>query len=149
MKIVIIMGSEKDQPHVEKITSALEEFEIPTETHVLSAHKVPEKVLPVLDKYNQEENICFITVAGRSNALSGLVAANTIHPCLACPPFADKNDMIVNLNSTLMMPSETPVLTILDPVNCALSVARILGLNNHELKTKVQARMNKVKESFN
>ncbi|NOZ03854.1 MAG: AIR carboxylase family protein [FCB group bacterium] len=47
---------------------------------------------------------------------------------MACPPFKDKIDMMVNIQSTLQMPSNTPVLTILDPGNCALAVKRILGV---------------------
>ena len=148
MKVVIIMGSDKDQSHVDKITASLKELEVPVEEHILSAHKVPEKVLPVLEKYNQESDVCFITVAGRSNALSGLVAANTVHPCLGCPPFSDKHDMILNLNSTMIMPSETPVLAVIDPVNAALAAARILALNNPELKEKLTARLAQVKSSF-
>ena len=41
--------------------------------------------------------------------------------------FSDKSDMLVNIHSTLQMPSNTPVLTIIDPGNCALAVKRILG----------------------
>ena len=43
-------------------------------------------------------------------------------------PFKDKVDMMVNINSTLQMPSKTPVLTVLDPDNCAESTARILRI---------------------
>ncbi|MEO2090963.1 MAG: AIR carboxylase family protein, partial [Gemmataceae bacterium] len=51
-------------------------------------------------------------IAGRSNALSGFVAANSEFPTLGCPPFSDKADMLVNIHSTLQMPSNTPVLTV-------------------------------------
>ena len=47
--------------------------------------------------------IIYITVAGRSNALSGVVACNTRYPVIACPPFKDKTDMTVNINSTLQI----------------------------------------------
>ncbi len=43
------------------------------------------------------------------------------------PPFSDKADMLVNIHSTLQMPSNTPVLTVIDPGNCALAAKRILG----------------------
>ena len=71
-----------------------------------------------------------MTIAGRSNALSGFVAANSSFPTLACPPFQDKVDMLVNIHSTLQMPSKTPVMTVLDPVNCAEAVARIFGISS-------------------
>ena len=73
-------------------------------------------------------SIMQVTIAGRSNALSGFVAANTSKPTIGCPPFSDKVDMSINIHSTLQMPSMTPVLTVLDPGNCALAVHRILSL---------------------
>ena len=75
-----------------------------------------------------EKDIVYITIAGRSNALSGFVAANSEFPTLGCPPFSDKADMLVNIHSTLQMPSNTPVLTVIDPGNCALAVKRIFGV---------------------
>ena len=42
--------------------------------------------------------------------------------------FSDKSDMLVNIHSTLQMPSQTPVLTVIDPGNCALAVKRIFGV---------------------
>jgi len=127
MKAVIIMGSTSDEPHAKKITDKLNEFGIACEQHAASAHKQPLKVLKILDANKNNSDIVYITIAGRSNALSGFVAANSTFPTLACPPFADKTDMLVNIHSTLQMPSNTPVLTILDPGNCALAVKRIFG----------------------
>ena len=81
----------------------------------------------ILDSNKNEKHLVYITIAGRSNALSGFVAANSAFPTLACPPFSDKTDMLVNIHSTIQMPSNTPVLTVLDPGNCALAVKRIFG----------------------
>jgi 5-(carboxyamino)imidazole ribonucleotide mutase len=85
-------------------------------------------VLEILNTNKDGKDIVYITIAGRSNALSGFVAANSEFPTLGCPPFADKADMLVNIHSTLQMPSNTPVLTVIDPGNCALAVKRILGV---------------------
>ena len=82
----------------------------------------------ILEVNENEKQVVYITIAGRSNALSGFVAANSGFPTLGCPPFSDKADMLVNVHSTLQMPSQTPVLTILDPGNCALAVKRIADL---------------------
>jgi 5-(carboxyamino)imidazole ribonucleotide mutase len=128
MKAILIMGSTSDQHHADKIISTLDALGVDRETHVASAHKNPEKVLEIIRSYGLEEAVVFVTIAGRSNALSGFVAANTNKPTLGCPPFKDKIDMSVNIHSTLQMPSMTPVLTILDPGNCALAVHRILSL---------------------
>ena len=127
MKAVIIMGSSSDMDHAQKITNALGKLEIPFEQHVASAHKEPRKVLEIIDSFADKKSIVYITIAGRSNALSGFVAANSEHVTLACPPFKDKIDMLVNIHSTLQMPSKAPVLTVLDPGNCALAVKRVLG----------------------
>ena len=127
MKTVIIMGSTSDEPHAKKITDKLDAYGIQWEQHAASAHKDPRKVLEILDKNKNENGLVYITIAGRSNALSGFVAANSDFPTLACPPFSDKTDMLVNIHSTLQMPSNTPVLTVLDAGNCALAVKRIFG----------------------
>ena len=128
MKAVLIMGSTSDEPHAKKITDKLDEYGITWEQHAASAHKQPLKVLEILEANKDGGEIVYITIAGRSNALSGFVAANSEFPTLGCPPFSDKADMLVNIHSTLQMPSNTPVLTVIDPGNCALAVKRIFGV---------------------
>ncbi len=128
MKAVIIMGSTSDEPHAKKITDNLDEYGISWEQHAASAHKQPLKVLEILEANKDSKEIIYITIAGRSNALSGFVAANSEFPTLGCPPFSDKSDMLINIHSTLQMPSNTPVLTVIDPGNCALAVKRIFGV---------------------
>ena len=128
MKTVIIMGSTSDEPHAKKITDKLDEYNIDWEQHAASAHKQPLKVLEILKANEDSKDIIYITIAGRSNALSGFVAANSNFPTLGCPPFSDKADMLVNIHSTLQMPSSTPGRTGVDPGNCALAVKRIFGV---------------------
>ena len=128
MKTIIIMGSTSDGPHAKKITDKLDEYNIDWEQHAASAHKKPLKVLDILNTNKNKKDVVYITIAGRSNALSGFVAANSEFPTLGCPPFSDKVDMLVNIHSTLQMPSNTPVLTVIDPENCALAVKRIFGV---------------------
>ena len=128
MKAVIIMGSTSDEPHSKKIRDNLDEYGISWEQHAASAHKQPLKVLEILEANKDSKDIIYITIAGRSNALSGFVAANSEFPTLGCPPFSDKSDMLINIHSTLQMPSNTPVLTVIDPGNCALAVKRIFGV---------------------
>jgi len=128
MKAILIMGSTADEAHAKKITDKLDDFGIDWEQHAASAHKQPLKVLEILDNNKTKKDIVYITIAGRSNALSGFVAANSEFPTLGCPPFSDKADMLVNIHSTLQMPSNTPVLTVIDPGNCALAVKRIFGV---------------------
>ena len=128
MKAVLIMGSTSDEDHAKKITDKLDDYGINWEQHAASAHKQPLKVLDILNANKDKEGVVYITIAGRSNALSGFVAANSEFPTIGCPPFSDKSDMLVNIHSTLQMPSKTPVLTVIDPGNCALAVKRIFGV---------------------
>jgi 5-(carboxyamino)imidazole ribonucleotide mutase len=117
MKAVIIIGSESDRSFTEKITDVLKKYKINFEVCVASAHKQPLEVLNIIKSNSAEKGVVYITIA---------VAANTDKPVIACPPFKDKTDMLVNIQSTLQMPSNAPVLTILDPGNCALAAKRIL-----------------------
>ena len=128
MKAVLIMGSTSDEHHAKKITDKLDDYGINWEQHAASAHKQPLKVLEILNANKDKKGVVYITIAGRSNALSGFVAANSEFPTIGCPPFSDKSDMLVNIHSTLQMPSKTPVLTVIDPGNCALAVKRIFGV---------------------
>ena len=149
MKVVFILGSKVDMDHAEKMTKPLHsEWGIAVEVIVASAHKVPRVVADLVEKNNSLEDLVYVTIAGRSNALSGVVAANSLHPVFACPPFADKVDMMVNLNSTLMMPSETPVITVIDPSNTVLAIARVFALKDAAVRAKVEKRMADVKASF-
>lgn len=124
-KVILILGSESDKEFAAKIESKLDELSIEHETNVASAHKNPKKVMEILET-NENEQIVYITIAGRSNALSGFCAGNTDKPVIACPPFKDKMDMFVNVHSSLQMPSDVPVMTVLDPKNAAIAAARIL-----------------------
>jgi len=127
--VVIIAGSKKDSHHVENLVNEMKKENILVETYTASAHKHTREVLLLIDRYNfDKRNIIWVTVAGRSNALSGVVAANSVYPVIACPPFSNKTDMIVNLHSTLQCPSNVPVMTVLEPVNVALTIKRIFNL---------------------
>ncbi len=127
LTVILILGSDKDSEHAKKITDALDGFHIPHEQYVASAHKEAAKALQILETY-KNERVVYITIAGRSNALSGFVAGNSGKVTIACPPFADKTDMLVNIHSTIQMPSNVPVMTILEPANVALAVKRMVEL---------------------
>jgi phosphoribosylaminoimidazole carboxylase PurE protein len=149
MFVPILMGSESDKEFASKLTKILDEWGVSYEMHVASAHKVPEKVLEIVNKYNAKSDaICYLTIAGRSNGLSGVVAASSVHPVIACPPFKTKEDMMINVNSSLQMPSNTPVLTVLDPQNAAMAVMRILANSDEDLRKKVKEHIASVKAEF-
>jgi len=143
------MGSKVDEPHARKIAAYLDEFDVKSELYVASAHKVPELVIDIVNEFNKSgEDIVYITMAGRSNGLSGVVAACSIHPVIACPPFADKADYLVNIHSTTMYPSDTPSMCVVDPQNAAMAAIRILALVNDGLRKKVAKHIAAVKDAF-
>jgi len=149
MKVPIIMGSESDREWSQKIVDRLERWGVESEIKVASAHKVPEKVFELMERYNGSgDEMVLITVAGRSNGLSGVCAANSVYPVIACPPHKTKEDYMVDINSTLRMPSNTPVLTVCDPSNAADAVVRILAVGNDELRGKVVGDIEDVKGGF-
>jgi phosphoribosylaminoimidazole carboxylase PurE protein len=146
MQVVIIMGSPSDAEFAKKITRALDDLGIPWETRVASAHKVPCYVLEMLEAYEADpQPKVYITVAGRSNALSGLVDAQVSAPVIACPPYSEKfagNDVY----SSLRMPSGVAPAVVLEPVNAALLAAKMLGLADASLRAKVQAAQEKQRQ---
>tara|TARA_B110001450_G_scaffold242937_1_gene253720 strand:+ start:3589 stop:3963 length:375 start_codon:yes stop_codon:yes gene_type:complete len=123
-----MMGSEKDLEFANIIIKKLNEFKIDNQFFICSAHKNTMQVLYNISELDRNKKNIIVTIAGMSNALSGVVSANSTFPVIACPPFKDNIDMMVNINSTLQMPSKIPVLTILDPENCAIAIKRILDL---------------------
>jgi len=127
--IAIIMGSTSDLEHCNKMKDIIEKYDIMVDLRVVSAHKNGEDIGSVIEDYNASvEPGAVIAVAGRSNGLGGALAANLAIPVFSCPPFSDKVDMMVNINSSLMMPSNTPAGTVVDPKNAALVALRSLNL---------------------
>lgn len=149
MLVPILMGSKSDEAHARRIVDYLDKFGVKAELYVASAHKVPELVLDIVNDFNKTDDaICYITLAGRSNGLSGVVAANSVHPVIACPPFGDKADYLANIHSSTLMPSDTPSMVVVDPQNAAMAALRILALTDRKLQKKVAEHINEVKESF-
>jgi phosphoribosylaminoimidazole-succinocarboxamide synthase len=122
---VIISGSTSDNEHCKKIVESVGPH-INSVHYVCSAHKNTKKLLKILKRYNNCKGVVYVTVAGMCNALSGVVACNVDAPVIACPPFKDKTDMMVNINSSLMCPSDVPVMTVISAGNAAICVKRIL-----------------------
>ncbi|MFW6144679.1 MAG: AIR carboxylase family protein [Candidatus Natronoplasma sp.] len=137
MIVPIIMGSEKDKDFASGIGEYLEKFGIDYEYRVASAHKAPEFALEVLEEYDsKDEDVVYIAVAGRSNALCGVVDGNTENPVITCPPtsstFAGKD-----IYSSLRMPSGVAPMVVIEPKNAALAAAKIFSLKDAEVGKKI------------
>ncbi|NQT64973.1 MAG: AIR carboxylase family protein [FCB group bacterium] len=145
--VIIIMGSPMDLEHCEKIKSHLEKYDIYMDMRVTSAHKNGERIGGIVEVYNNSiEPGCVIAVAGRSNGLGGALAANLTIPLINCPPFKDKIDMMVNINSSLVMPSKTPASTVIDVSSAALAALR--SLNLQRLKTIFRNEIQEMKKTL-
>lgn len=136
-QVIIIMGSKRDLNFAAPIGHVLKKFGVDYEYRIASAHKTPRNLLNLLEEYEKSGNsIVYITIAGMSNALSGLVDANTKHPVIACPPYSEKFGG-ADIYSSLRTPSGVAPLVVLNPENAALAAVKILGLENPVLSEKV------------
>lgn len=136
--VIILMGSASDLPHVEKITDMLSKLEIPFERRISSAHKTPQVLINILNEYEQDSRVkVYITVAGRSNALSGMADASVSSPVIACPPYSSSFGG-ADIYSSLRMPSGVAPMVVLEPANAALAAGKILSLSNLELAGRVK-----------
>ena len=88
-KALIVMGSERDLDFSREIAKYLKLLGVSYEFRVASAHKTPEKVIEIIKEF-ENEKIVYVTVAGRSNALSAFIDGNTSKPVIACPPYSEK-----------------------------------------------------------
>jgi phosphoribosylaminoimidazole carboxylase PurE protein len=148
MKTTLLLGSKSDTEFAEKIGNVLDEFEIPWEIIVASAHKVPEKVAQIVNELNKETPQVVITIAGMSNGLGGVVAGGCVHPVITCPPHESLEEYMIDVHSSLRMPSDVPVMTVLNYKNAAIATAKILAESNPELQKKVQKRIEAVKAKY-
>jgi len=134
-KIVVLMGSKRDHTFASRIGDFLREegFPITCDYNVASAHRTPQKLLNDLQKYeNSGDNIVLITVAGLSDALSGVVAGYSKYPVIACPPDSEKCEG-AKIFSSVATPKGIPVAYIPKPENAALAAVKILALSNPSL----------------
>jgi phosphoribosylaminoimidazole carboxylase PurE protein len=137
--VVILMGSNADMEHCKKISNACKQFGIETVMRIASAHKTAEHALSILRKYEADSRPkVYITVAGRSNALSGFTDGIVSAPVIACPPPSESFGG-ADVYSSLRMPSGIAPAVVLEPVNAALLAAKIIGLVDAEVREQVRA----------
>jgi 5-(carboxyamino)imidazole ribonucleotide mutase len=135
-KAVIIMGSERDLDFSREIAKYLKLIGVNYEFRVASAHKTPEKVLEIIKEF-ENEKVVYVTVAGRSNALSAFIDGNTTKPVIACPPYSEKFGG-ADLLSSLRVPSGIGSVVTIEPEGAAIATAKILSLQDIELEANVK-----------
>jgi 5-(carboxyamino)imidazole ribonucleotide mutase len=135
-RVVVIMGSDRDLDFSREIGKYLKLLGVEYEFRVASAHKTPEKVLEIV-RALEAEKVVYVTVAGRSNALSGFVDANTSKPVVGCPPYS-KAFGGADILSSLRMPSGVGSVVTVEPEGAAIASAKIFALEDKELEQRVK-----------
>ena len=138
-KVAVIMGSDSDLPVVEKAFSVLEEYGIPYEVHVYSAHRTPVEARTFAQKAADEGFGAIIAAAGKAAHLAGSLAANTVLPVIGIPVKSSTLDGLDALLSTVQMPAGIPVATVaIDGAqNAALLAVQILATSDSKLMDKL------------
>lgn len=137
--VVILLGSKADMEHAQKIGNGLAELGIDYQIRIGSAHKTPKHVLALLQGYEADPRPkVYITIAGRSNALSGFSDAQVAAPVIACPPPSDAFGG-ADVYSSLRMPSGVAPAVVLEPGGAALLAAKILGVYDGAIRDRVRA----------
>jgi 5-(carboxyamino)imidazole ribonucleotide mutase len=130
----MILGSKSDMPIAEKAKKVLDELKIEYDLHIASAHRTPELVKKIVE---ESGSVVFITIAGLSAALPGVVAANTLKPVIGVPVSGKVN--LDSILSIIQMPPGVPVAAVgLDNgTNAAILAAEILSLTEPEISVKL------------
>ena len=138
-KIGIIMGSDSDLPVVEKAMTRLEEFGVPYEVHVYSAHRTPAEVKEFTQNARTNGFGAIIAAAGKAAHLAGSIAASTTLPVIGIPVKSSTLDGLDALLSTVQMPGGIPVATVaIDGAqNAALLAIQMLGIEDAEIASKL------------
>ena len=135
----IVMGSDSDWPMMEPAALALEEFDVPYEAHVVSAHRTPRRMLDYAESAAGRGLRVIIAGAGGAAHLPGMVAAATPLPVIGVPRALDRLDGLDSLLSIVQMPAGVPVATvgIGGGRNAGLLAVRILAASDDSLREAV------------
>lgn len=137
-QVIIIMGSKGDLAHAQSVAKTLKTLDIRYAMRVCSAHKATRRLMEMLQDYEQSGPLVYITIAGRSNALSAVVDANTRYPVIACPPYSDRFGGM-DILSSLRLPSGIASPTILEPEGAALLAAKMLAFADTTLWQRLES----------
>ena len=136
----IVMGSDSDWPVMEPAAQALEEFGVPYEAHVVSAHRTPRRMLDYAESAAGRGLRVVIAGAGGAAHLPGMVAAATPLPVIGVPRALERLDGLDSLLSIVQMPAGVPVATVSigGGRNAGLLAVRILAASDATLRAAVE-----------
>lgn len=138
--IGIIMGSDSDLPTMQAAIAICEEFEIPCEVAIVSAHRTPERMVDYAKQAHLRGLKVIIAGAGGAAHLPGMVAALTPLPVIGVPVASRHLQGVDSLYSIVQMPAGIPVATVAigNAKNAGLLAVQILASHQPELLEKVQ-----------
>ncbi|MEW6203674.1 MAG: 5-(carboxyamino)imidazole ribonucleotide mutase [bacterium] len=138
-QVAVIIGSESDLPRVVPALETLEEFGVGYELRIASAHRTPEYLEEIVNKFTAEGGRVIIAAAGKAAHLPGVIASITHMPVIGIPISASL-DGLDALLSIVQMPPGMPVATVgIDAAkNAALLAIQILSLDQPALTKKLK-----------
>lgn len=136
----IIMGADKDLPVMSEAAKALDEFAVPYEVRIISAHRTPDAMDTYAAQASKRGLKIIIAGAGGSAHLPGMTASHTLLPVLAVPITAPNHDHEA-LWSNIKMPTNIPLATMPEnnARNAALMAIEILALSDPALAKRYAA----------
>ena len=137
----IIMGSKSDLPAMQPCMDQLEEFGIPYELKIASAHRKPLEVHEWASTAVDRGIRVIIAAAGKAAHLGGVVAAYTPNPVIAVPMKTSDLGGLDSLLSMVQMPSGVPVATVAinGAKNAAILAVQMLGTGDEAYRQKIVA----------
>jgi len=140
-RVAILMGSDSDWPKIEAASKALDEFNIPHEVRVMSAHRTPHIAAEFAESASERGLQVIIAAAGGAAHLAGVVAAHTTLPVIGLPVPTKEMGGLDSLLSTVQMPGDVPVASMAvgmgGPRNAGLFAVQIMATADDELKAKL------------
>lgn len=140
--VSVVMGSSSDRGVMEDCLRTLDEFAIPYEVRILSAHRMPEATLKYARNLAERGIKVVVAGAGRAAHLPGAIAANTTLPVIGVPLSSPPLEGLDALYSILQMPTGVPVACMaigkVGAKNAAVVAAQILSLHSSEVEEKLR-----------
>ncbi len=135
------MGSDGDWPKIKAVAVALDQFGVPYEVSVMSAHRTPEAVQRYSASARERGLKVLIAAAGGAAHLAGVVAAHTTLPVIGIPVPTDFAGGLDSLLSMVQMPGDVPVATVGankgGSRNAGLLAVKILALGDPALSDRL------------
>ena len=148
--VSIIMGSQSDWDSVKPASKILDEFAIPHECKILSAHRTPDRHKTFSTNAKKRGIKVILAAAGGAAHLAGVTAAHTTVPVLGIP-MESKLSGLDSLLSTVQMPSGVPVATFAigssGSKNAALFAIRIIALEDNLVADKLAQYIKKMEKA--